>query len=398
MIKNIFINYLQRFWAIGLTIYVSIAFRFYFRRWQVHNLPKMTFYEPVIYVANHQNAFLDAFAIIFSQKRQPIFLVRANIFATLIARIALRWCNMFPIYRKLDGGNPLEKNEKIIRDCIDMLKDGRQPLAIFVEGNHSMMRMLRPIKKGVARIAFSTLEQSDFKMKLKIIPIGLAYNKHTRGRSDLLVNFGKPLLVNDYLATYKDNPNKAYLEITDDISSELTKLVVNIPDSENYEEIEKAWISEKVIYDNMLDELHNDQQIIDRLIKEKQQGKTLIPLQQRKKKKSVVLMVLGFPAFIYGSLNSLLLYFIVSRLLKKMVTDVHFYGSIKVGASAFVGPFCNLLQAFSVYALSGGNMWLAVIYFASLPFFTIFAHDYFINFFADEPITTSSAELIRGYN
>jgi len=397
MIKNIFINYFQRIWARGLIMYITITFRFYFKRWQIHNYPKMGRRDPVIYVANHQNAFLDAFSIIFSQSRQPIFLVRANIFAAKIARIALRSCNMFPIYRQRDGGNTQAKNEKIIQDCIDVLKDGRQPLAIFVEGNHSMMRALRPIKKGVARIAFSALEQSDFKMNLKIIPIGIAYSKHTRARADLFVNFGNPLLVNEYLELYQENPSRAYLQITKDISTELTKLIVNISDRENYKEIEKAWISQKVTYDNMIDELHNDQQIIAQLTKEKQEGKDLKVLERQKKKKSVIPMILGFPAFIYGTLNTLPLYFIMSRLLTKVVTDIHFYGSIKTGGGAIIGGLIYSLQAIGVYALTGGNLWIALFYFVSLPFFGIFAYDHYLKYYTDEPSTTSSADLLKGY-
>jgi 1-acyl-sn-glycerol-3-phosphate acyltransferase len=353
--------------------------------------------DPVIYVANHQNAFLDALSILFSQKRHPVFLVRANIFATAIARFALRAYNMFPVYRQRDGGNTAAKNEKIIQDCIDMLIDGRQPLAIFVEGNHSMIRSLRPIKKGVARIALAAMEQSDFKMKLKIIPIGLAYSKHTRVRSDLLVNFGDPIMVSEYLDLYHENPNKAYMQITKDISSKLSKIIVNIADRENYEEIEKAWISEKITYDNMVDELHNDQNIIKRLSQEKLAGKPLNIVERKKKKNSIVHMVLGFPAFIYGTLNNLPFYFIMSRLIGKVVTDIHFYGSIKMAGGTFIGGIIYLLQAIGVYALSGANIWIAVIYFFSLPFFGIFAYDHYLKYYTDAPETTSSADLLKGY-
>jgi 1-acyl-sn-glycerol-3-phosphate acyltransferase len=397
MIKNKFVDYLQRIWYVAFGSYAAIGFKFYFRRWQVNNYPKMSRHEPVIYVSNHQNAFLDALAIIYSQNRHPIFLVRANIFASKLARIALRGFNMFPIYRQRDGGNVLEKNEKIIQDCIEMLKDGRQPLAIFVEGNHSMMRTLRPMKKGVARIAFSALEQSDFKMKLKIIPVGIYYSKHTRGRSDLLVNFGEPIMVNEYLDIFHENHKKAYLQLTKTISAEISKLIVNIADRDNYEEIEKAWISEKIVYDNMVDELHNDQQIIARLTKEKEAGKVLDMVASKKKQNSVLWMMLGFPAFLYGALNNLPFYFIMNRLLDKVVTDIHFYGSIKIAGGAFIGGIMFLLQAIGVYALTGANLWIALVYFVTLPFFGIFAYDYYLKYYTDEPNTTSSADLLKGY-
>ena len=397
MIKNKFVDYIQRIWYFALWHSVMLGFRFYARRWQTANRPKMGRFEPVIYVANHQNAFLDAMVIIFSQKRHPIFLTRANIFASPIAIFLLRSFNMLPIYRQRDGGDTVKKNEKVIQDCIDMLIDGRQPLAIFVEGNHSMLRSLRPLKKGVGRIAFSTLEQSDFKIKLKIIPVGVTYSKHTLARGDALVNFGEPILVNDYKAVYDESPSKAYVNLNKDISESLSSLIIDIADRENYEEIEKAWISEKVSYDNLLDELHNDQKIIARLSKQKEEGKTLRISERKEKKKSIISMILGFPAFVYGTMNNLPFYFIMSRLVGKVVTDIHFYGSIKMAGGTYIGGIIYFLQAIGVYALTGGNVWIAIIYFFSLPFFGIFAYDHYLKYYTDEPTTTSSAEVLKGY-
>jgi hypothetical protein len=278
-----------------------------------------------------------------------------------------------------------------------MLIDGRQPMAIFVEGNHSMLRLLRPLKKGASRIAFSTLEQSDFKIKLKIIPVGVTYSKHSRIRGDVLINFGEPILVNDYKAVYDESPSKAYVNLNKDISESLSSLIINIADRENYAEIEKAWISEKVTHDNLLDELHNDQKIIARLAKEKEEGKTLKIVEAKKKKKSIIAMIFGFPAFVYGTLNNLPFYFIMSRLIGKVVTDIHFYSSIKAVGGVFIGSILYFLQAVGVYALTGGNHWIALFYFVSLPFFSIFAYDHYLKYYTDEPTTTSSADLLKGY-
>jgi 1-acyl-sn-glycerol-3-phosphate acyltransferase len=397
MIKNKFIDYLQRIWYVFFWKFSMLGFRFYVRRWQTANQPKMGRLEPVIYVANHQNAFLDAFAIINAQSRHPVFLTRANIFSSPIAVLLLRGFNMFPIYRQRDGGDTVKKNEKIIQICIDMLIDGRQPIAIFVEGNHSMFRSLRPLKKGVGRIAFSTLEQSNFNLKLKIIPVGVTYSTHSRFRGDVLVNFGEPILANDYKDVYDENPSKAYVNLNKDISDSLSSLIINIADRENYEEIEKAWISEKVIHDNLVDELHHDQKIIARLSKEKEEGKTLKIVEAKKKKKSIIYMILGFPAFIYGTMNNMPLYFIMSRLIGKVVTDIHFYSSIKVAGGIFIGSIIYIFQAIGVYALTGANIWIAIIYFFSLPFFGIFAYDHYLKYYTDEPTTTSSAELLKDY-
>jgi hypothetical protein len=173
--------------------------------------------------------------------------------------------------------------------------------------------------------------------------------------------------------------------------------MININDTANYEEIEKAWISEHKEYDNLVEELHNDQQIIARLSKEKEAGKTLTIKPARRKKRPVLGWLLGFPLFIYGTFNHLPFLFIMQRVLANIVTDIHFYGSIKIAGGAFIGGLLYLLQAIAVYSLTGGNLWLSVIYFVTLPFFGIFAYDYYLKYNSDEPSITSSAELLKGY-
>lgn len=396
MIKNRFVDYIQRLWYELHWLHIITGFRFFFRRWQVANHPKMKRNEAVIYVANHQNAFMDALAIIMAQRRHPIFLTRANIFASKIARFALRSYNMLPIYRQRDGGDTKAKNEVIMAECRKILIDGRQPIALFVEGNHRMKRQLRPLKKGAARIAMQTLEEANFEIPLKIIPVGVNYTKHSRFRGDLFVNWGKPILANDYEAAFKDNPNNVFTQLTDDIYDSLQTLMVDIKDEENYEEIEKAWIAERFEIDNMEDELKNDQKIVARLTEEKKQGAHL-DTKKPARKKSILHMIFGFPFLLYGTLNHLPIMFLMRRVTENYVTDIHFYSSIKLVGGQYLGLLFYILQTIGVFALTGGNYIIATVYFFSLPFFGTFAYDHFLRYYSNEPEVTSSAELLKDY-
>ncbi|MEN8248662.1 MAG: 1-acyl-sn-glycerol-3-phosphate acyltransferase [Bacteroidota bacterium] len=398
MIRNIFLNYFQRLWYEVHWFLILVGFRFYFRRWQVHNYPKMKRKDPVIYVANHQNAFMDAIAIVLSQKRHPIFLARASVFANPIAKILLRSINMLPIYRQRDGVDTIKMNESIIQSCVDILIEGRQPLGIHAEGNHGMKRSLRPLKKGLGRIAFQAMEQTNNNLNLKVVPVGIGYSKHTRFRGDLLINFGEPIKVKDYVDVYRENPNKALVDLNIEIEKRIKGLIVNIDDIENYEEIEKAWIRERKLFPDMLEELASDKEIIARLTEEKQQGKTLNTEPVEKNKPSVISMIIGFPAYVYGTLNHLPAKFLISRVIKNIVSDLHFYSSIKLVSGMYIGMIMYFLQALAVYALTGGNMWIASLYFFSLPFFGIYAYDHHLKYYSDEPYTTSSAELLKKMN
>lgn len=396
MIRNRFVNYIQRLWYELNWLHIITGFKFFFKRWQVANCPQMNRKEAVIYVANHQNAFMDALSIIMAQRRHPIFLTRANIFASKVARFALRSYNMIPVYRKRDGVDTVAMNEKVMAECRAILIDGRQPIAIFVEGNHKMKRSLRPLKKGAARIALQTLDEVDFNMPLKIIPVGVNYYRHSRFRGDIFVNWGDPIQAKDYKDLYEENPNKAYAELTDDIYKSLDSLMINIKDENNYAEIEKAWIAERRSMSNMHDELIYDQKIIARLTEEKSKGASL-NTKPEERKKSVINMVFGFPFMLYGTLNNLPLIFLMRRITEKYVSDIHFYSSIKIVGAMYFGLLFYVLQSIGVFALTGGNYIIATIYFFTLPFFGTFAYDHFLKYYSNDPVVTSSAELLKNY-
>ena len=62
-----------------LKSYVGTTLHFYFKRYQTfghENIPD----GPVIFAANHQNAFMDALVVTCATRRNPFYLARASIF------------------------------------------------------------------------------------------------------------------------------------------------------------------------------------------------------------------------------------------------------------------------------------------------------------------------------
>src|SRR6056297_3984123 len=94
------------------------------------------------------------------------FFWRVHIFKhPLIARI-LTFLKLLPIYRIRDGYESLQRNDWILEKVGDLLQHKRS-LVIFPEGNHSAERRLRPLKKGICRIAFQAEEKNDFNLGLQ---------------------------------------------------------------------------------------------------------------------------------------------------------------------------------------------------------------------------------------
>jgi 1-acyl-sn-glycerol-3-phosphate acyltransferase len=60
--------------------YSTAAAHMYFRKWQINNVSAVPATGPVIFVPNHQNAFIDAVLVICSTPRNPWSIARADVF------------------------------------------------------------------------------------------------------------------------------------------------------------------------------------------------------------------------------------------------------------------------------------------------------------------------------
>ncbi len=362
-----------------ISFFVGIVIRLYFRRWQVANCERIPHKEPVIFASNHQNAFLDPLVIYLSQPRRNYFLVRANIFKNSTARFWLEALHMLPIYRVRDGLRAVAKNDAIIEKCARILTGKKNPLVLFAEGNHSLRRALRPLQKGVARIAFATMEANNFELDLAVVPTGLNYGRHTRFRSDMLLNFGKPIFLKQYTALYKKNPNKAYQALVEDIFKELDKQVLSIRPSKHYEHIENEWLSKRTDNSDMIHQFEADKALIKEVSEKYQKEDVEVPDEAKHEPTpvlpSLLYRIMMFPVFVYGFINSFIGYKILALFIKKVVTDIHFYASVKSAINLVLGPFVFGLQAYLVYIFTGNGI-IALAYFITSPFATILAFDY----------------------
>lgn len=174
-----------------LKLWCKISLHFFFRKWQVHfhsPLPK----APIIFLANHPNAFLDAIIIACSIKQKPWFLARGEVFKGKRSAWILSKLRLIPIYRFRDGHSSLRKNENIIDRCSELLARG-ESIILFPEGENSLQATLLPLQKGFVRIAEAALDLNS-NLNLQIVPVGIQYSLETKGFGGMaLINFGEPV-------------------------------------------------------------------------------------------------------------------------------------------------------------------------------------------------------------
>ena len=216
-----------------LNFYGKFIHECLYHKYYIFNRPKRL-NEAHIFVSNHQNALMDAMAILFSSFRTVIFLARSDIFRNPKVAFWLYFLRILPVYRIRDGFSNLKNNEEIFNTTIRVINYPRS-LTMFPEGSHTHLKRLRELQKGFARIAFQTIERNGNDKPFWIIPIGLDYENFQKYGTDLIINYGQPVNINEYYPLYCQNPAVALNTLCDVFHDELKKLMIHIETDDWYD-------------------------------------------------------------------------------------------------------------------------------------------------------------------
>jgi len=215
---------------------VSFAYSKFFRQIEIRGSENIPSGVPVIFAGNHQNALIDALAIISFQKNPIVFMARADIFQNKIAAKLLRSIKLAPIYRIRDGYENLAKNEEQMNEAVNVLFNRKQ-LCLMPEGNHGNQHKLRPLVKGLFRIAFAAEERLKDDAHVKIIPVGIDFNYYEHAGMDLVLTYGKPIEVKDYIEIYRENQATGLNSLREELSAAISPLMLDIRSTNHYDAI-----------------------------------------------------------------------------------------------------------------------------------------------------------------
>jgi 1-acyl-sn-glycerol-3-phosphate acyltransferase len=391
--------------------YSNLFYGSYFRKIYVNNLGNLPRNQAVIIAPNHQNTLMDALALVYCAKCQPVFLARADIFKGRIMIHFLNFLNIMPIYRMRDGVSNVRKNDEIFEKTMSVLTNKLNPLCLYPEGSHGDKRRLRPLKKGIFRIAFMGQEYFKDNPGVKIVPVGLDYSHYQKFRSTLFINFGKPIEVSEYYKLYTENSNEAVNRLRERLANEMKKLMIDIQTEEYYDlyqGLRKIYNSEmrkklkitgkslpdKFIADkkmiSILDEYsgRNPEEISSFSNKVSEYFKGLDELNLRdwvlrrdryplitRIPEALALFIL-LPVYILGIINNYLPYKIPVILIKK-IKDRQFHSSFKhVMAMVFFPAYYIILMIPALIFFE--PWWVKLSYILTLPLTGLFAFRYYI--------------------
>ena len=304
---------------------------------------------PLLIAANHPNSFLDAIILAVHIHRPIHFLARSDVFKKKWSNYILRKMNLIPIYRLQEGSENLSKNERTFQECNEILKN-EGAILIFVEGVSIIDKKLRPLKKGLARIAFDYMQQTQFQKPLNIAPISINYDRPTTFRSKVLIGVGDIINAADFKEDFTQNPNKAYNQLNSRLFVELKNHTIEVEEENQLvykaiTELDSCYqensLNRKILIANHIAEFNqkssSEYQQLSNYSKNALEILNGYELNFRKLKvndglqwKRLLMFLLGTPLAAFSLLLHLFPYLITKWISNSKVKLIEFYASVRL--------------------------------------------------------------------
>jgi 1-acyl-sn-glycerol-3-phosphate acyltransferase len=369
--------------------------------------------RPVLIAPNHQLALMDAMAPIHTSRRDIIFLTRSDAFANKFIAGILRIFKMLPVYRLRDGASELAKNEGIFDEAYQALSRCKCTVGVMPEGNHGDKRRLRPLVKGIFRIAFKAQEEFGTNPGVVIIPAGLDYSSYTNFQAKLYVHFGNPIEVSEYYAEFLENPARSINSMRKRLAEEMVKGMIDIQSEEYYDMYmqlretcnqrmrERLGFRKKDLHHRFLADKHLIAEIenaengghekipeLSRLCGDYKDGVKNMGLRDWVLRKpgyplpGLLLATLGIlstlPVFLFGALTNVIVYWLAIKVSDK-IKDTQFKSTFKYGTAVFFTPVYYLVLFIAAWILTDPG-WIKWAFLGSLLPAGFFAINYVIWF------------------
>jgi 1-acyl-sn-glycerol-3-phosphate acyltransferase len=295
--------------------FVRLAMLIFCRRIIINSPQLLKKKGPLLLACNHPNSFLDA-AILADLFKHPVYsLTRGDVFKKPFYSKILTALKMLPVYRPSEGVENLGINYQTFDDCKNIFKkDGI--VLIFSEARCINEWHLRPLRKGTARLAFSSWDEN---IPLEVLPVGINYSSFRRFSKNVFINFGEIMTKHDFDLNHADG--RKYQSFTNKLQEQLQQLVF---------EIDK-----------------NDAQKQKQLLEKK----TSVPAR----------IILFIPAAI-GLLLHAPLYLPIKKFTRNKTFNNDHYDSVLVALLLFSYPFYVLLITLIVLILTHNSFsWLLII-------------------------------------
>jgi len=377
-----------------LKFLAKTASRIFFSKVTINHIEKIPSKGPLIIVANHPNTFMDPILIATMLKQQIYFLAKSTVFGSPIKDWILgNILNMIPVYRKQDlPEGAASNNNAIFEKCFQFLAKGGT-LLIFPEGTSIMEQKLREIKTGTARIGLGCEVSYQFKLGVKILPIGLNYSDGEQFRSKVFINIAEPIEVKNWKKSYDKDEREAVTNLTEQIRIALENQLILVKNKEHERMLKQAGnifeqelansttLPEHSIQKGMAEALdyfsENDASFTSSVkqklntyfrkleylgLKDQLLSKKNLQSNIFKKTISVLIfLILGFPVWLVGLISNYIPYIIPSKVAAKISQHIEYRAPIMMVTGIFTFTIYYFIANLLLFQFTQ-NLWLIIIY------------------------------------
>lgn len=207
---------------------VRVIANTFFRRVDVAGRKNVPESGAVIFAGNHPNALMDGWLLTAKCGRWPLhFVANEKLWKYPVLGWLLDFSGAVPVYRREEHGEEVD-NSKAFEKLYEVIEAGNC-IGVFPEGVSHVESELARIKTGTARIALEVAARG--RTTVRLVPCGLNYIHRHRFRSQVLLEFGEPIVVGeDWAAAFREDARGTVQKLTDLLAEALRGVTLNAPD------------------------------------------------------------------------------------------------------------------------------------------------------------------------
>lgn len=201
----------------------------------------------IILVANHPNSLIDPLVLYRTAGRNARPLAKAPLFERRVIGRIIRALGGIPVYRREDDPGRMAGNEEMFRAAIAALQEG-EAIQIFPEGRSHSDPALSPLRTGAARIALAAEAGAGWRAGIRIVPVGLTFERKPFFRGRAIALYGDPIPLDPYRDAYAREPYEAARALTSELERRLHALTLNFTEAGDralLDAAEALWAREK---------------------------------------------------------------------------------------------------------------------------------------------------------
>jgi glycerol-3-phosphate O-acyltransferase / dihydroxyacetone phosphate acyltransferase len=380
---NLFLRAFYRF----LQGFAIITFGLYYRRIVFKNKERLREEGPLLIISNHPNTLVDPLISLMWARERCFLLANYSMFKHPVSNWLLSRLYCIPVKRPQDVDGQVVNNDKAFERCDIHLHDNGS-IYIAVEGTSFPERHIREFKTGTARIAFSAESKRDFNLNLRILLVGITYFDGLKPNTDIMVNIGEVISVDEWKEKYAQNPRTVVQDFTNFLENNMKTLVIHCCKAEDDNVLRKLELlleSEKPlttegVYARSKKLIHKMEDWQDRdeasylLFKDqvnyyfsilKNNNLRDVNTEKYNPLSKIPILLLGLPIFLYGFINNIIPTWLSNSLIKWMKQHPVYDTTIRYLAGLIFFPIFWWIQTafFSYFIKNDTWSWL---YFLSL--------------------------------